>query len=214
MHLTKEDILGVVLAGGRARRMGGGDKPLHLLGGRPVMAHVLERLSPQVGSLLINANGDPSRYLEFGYEVVQDLVGGYCGPLAGIHAGLHWAEQSGFRAVVSVAGDTPFFPVDLVSKLSQAVGDHTQIAMAASPADPATPRSARHPTFALWPVRLRQALEDALADGVRRVVEFSEAYGCQLVHFPSVSYDPFFNINTPTDLRHARARIEAEMGDA
>ena len=196
--------LGVVLAGGQARRMGGGDKGLLMLGGKTVLAHVIDRLEPQVAAIVLNANGDPARF-DGTYPVVADSVDGFAGPLAGVLAGLDWAETQGATHVVTAAADTPFFPCDLVPRLMLAA-EHRDIALAATP----DPRRglARHPTFGLWPVALRDDLRAALNDGVRKVVQWTDRHKTASAEFPAEPFDPFFNINTPDDLARAEALLE------
>jgi molybdenum cofactor guanylyltransferase len=113
-----EVVVGVLLAGGRSSRMGGGDKCLLPMAGRPMLAYVIERLGPQVSDLIINANGDLSRFSGFGLPIVADQLGGHAGPLAGVHAGIVWARANRLesRFVITAAADTPFFPADLVSR--------------------------------------------------------------------------------------------------
>ena len=135
--------VGVILAGGQSSRMGGGDKGLLHLGGRPILSHVIERLSPQVADLALNANGDPARFGPFGLPVIADSVPGFAGPLAGVLAGLDWAASQGAETIVTAAADTPFFPADLVPRLLMACeGMDTSLALAASP-------DGRHPTFGI-----------------------------------------------------------------
>jgi molybdenum cofactor guanylyltransferase len=194
-------IAGVILAGGRATRMGGGDKPLLPLGGRPLLAHVIDRLRPQVDALALNAHGDPARFAAFGLPVVPDSVGGFAGPLSGILAGMDWASRQGAELVASAAGDTPFFPPDLVARLRAAMrAEGTPLAMAMTP-DPERGRS-RHPTFGLWSVALRDDLRAALEAGQRKIVEWTVPRGCATALFDDATY-PFFNINTPEDLTRA-----------
>ncbi|WP_127104820.1 molybdenum cofactor guanylyltransferase MobA [Pararhodobacter zhoushanensis] len=192
-------IAGIVLAGGRATRMGGGDKALLPFGGRPLLAHVLARVGPQVGAVAISANGDPARFAGFGLPVLADPVAGFPGPLAGVLAGMDWAHGLGAEAVLCVAGDTPFLPVDLVARLSEAGA----FALAASASDG---RMRQHPTVGLWPVRLREALREALARGENKVGRFAAEHGAVAVPFDALP-DPFFNINTPDDLRAAEALL-------
>jgi molybdopterin-guanine dinucleotide biosynthesis protein A len=189
-------IAGVILAGGRATRMGGGDKALLPLAGRPILARVIDRLAPQVDALALNANGDPARFAAFALPVLPDPLPGHPGPLAGVLAGLDWAAARGAEALLTAAADTPFFPADLAARL-QAAGP---FAMAATPGDPAPER---HPTFALWPVALRHDLRAALEAGLRKVVAFTDPHGCATVLFPDA--DAFFNVNTPEDLARAEA---------
>ncbi|WP_112320521.1 molybdenum cofactor guanylyltransferase MobA [Oceanibium sediminis] len=199
--------LGVVLAGGQARRMGGGDKCLLQLGGQPILTRVLERLSGQVGDIVINANGDPARFADFGYDVVSDSLEDYPGPLAGVLAGMDAAASRGAHDIVTVAADTPFFPHDLVAVLRKARGT-LPVALAATP-DPERGVN-RHPTFGLWSVDLRDELRDALGEGLRRVVAWTDRYGAATAMFPAADgNDPFFNINTPEDLAEAEARLQA-----
>jgi molybdopterin-guanine dinucleotide biosynthesis protein A len=196
-------LLGVVLAGGKASRMGGGDKSLLPLAGRRVIDHVLERLQLQVSDLALNANGDPTRFTEFGLPVVADSVSEFPGPLAGVLAGLDWAAEQGVDHILTVAADTPFFPMDLRSRLEQArVLQAKPIALAATQG---FGKLYRHPTFGLWPVSLRDDLRQALATGMRKVVLWTDQHGAAETLFSSDGYDPFFNINTPEDLVKAEA---------
>lgn len=205
--------LGVILAGGRATRMGGGDKGLLTLGrdgvgagaagGRTILDEVIARLGPQVSGMALNANGDPARFAGLGLAVLPDSVDGFAGPLAGVLAGMDWAAGRGASHVVTVAADTPFFPCDLVPRLQLAAeAGGRPIALAATP-DPQR-GLARHPTFGLWPVGLRDDLRAALADGVRKVVAWTDRHGTALAEFPVDRGDPFFNVNTPQDLERAR----------
>lgn len=187
-------IAGLILAGGRATRMGGGDKPLRQLQGRPLIAHGIGRIAPQVGPLAISANGDPARYAGFGLPVLADAVPDFPGPLAGVLAGMDWAAGLGAERLLCVAGDTPFLPPDLVERLSV-----HPFAMAES-------LGRRHPTVALWPVALRETLRNALAEGEHRVGRFAMAQGAVSVVFDGPE-DPFFNINAPEDLTEAEARL-------
>jgi molybdenum cofactor guanylyltransferase len=197
-------IAGVILAGGLATRMGGGDKTLLDLGGRPLLAHVVDRLRPQVDALVLNANGPPERFARFGLDVVQDSVSGSAGPLAGVLAGMDWAAARGHALVASAAGDTPFFPENLVAELRVAMTrEGTKLAMAMTP-DPERGLS-RHPTFGLWSVALRDDLRAALLAGQRKVIEWTEPRGCAKAVFAG-DY-PFFNVNTPEDLARASALL-------
>jgi molybdopterin-guanine dinucleotide biosynthesis protein A len=202
-------IVGVILAGGRAQRMGGGDKCLLPLGGRPMLAHVIERLAPQVDWLAINANGDPARLAAFGLPVLADSVADFPGPLAGVLAGLDWAASEGADLMISAAGDTPFFPADLVAGLRAAAkAAETPLAMAATPGEGGGIE--RHPTFGLWPVAMREDLRAAIAAGTRRVVAWTEPRGCARAVFHGPG-QPFFNINTPADLARAEAMVAASL---
>lgn len=205
--MRKEDIAGVVLAGGLSRRMGGGDKGLRTLGQRSVLDHVVSRLRPQVGPLALNANGDPARFAHLGLPVLPDTMEGFAGPLAGVLAGLEWAASlPGCTGLVTAAGDTPFLPADLVSRLARAAGGQERIAVAAS-------GGRRHPVFALWPLAVRYDLADALAGGERRVSAFIERHPHVTAAFAMATTaggrprDPFFNVNTPEDLEEAEAML-------
>lgn len=187
-------IAGMILAGGLARRMGGGDKPLLAVGGRPILARVIARMAPQVERLAVNANGDPARFSSFSLPVVPDGMADYPGPLAGILAGMDWAAAHGAEAVVTAAGDTPFLPHDLVRRLQDAAGGGLAIAAAAD---------GWHPTVGLWPVGLRDDLRAAVIGGTRRVAAWAADQGCAVAPFPNA--EAFFNVNTPADLVRAQA---------
>lgn len=195
------DLLpGVILAGGQATRMGGGDKSLRRIGGRTILDHVIERLAAQCAPLALNANGDPARFAALGLPVLADSAAGHPGPLAGVLAGLDWAAGQGLSHIVTVAADTPFFPRDLVMRL-RAAGGAQGFALAASPDE--TGRLMRHPTFGLWPVALREDLRAALSDGLRKIVLWTDRHGAGTAEFGADPVDPFFNINTPDNLAEA-----------
>jgi len=194
------DPAGVILAGGRATRMGGGDKGLRHLGDRRLIDHVIDRLAPQCAALAINANGDPARFAEFGLPVLADSLPDHPGPLAGVLAGLDWAAAEGHAAIVTAAADTPFFPRDLARRLAAAAGP-SGLALAAS--RDAEGKLWRHPTFGLWPVALRDDLRAALRGGLRKIVLWTDAHGAGLAEFPATPVDPFFNVNTPEDIARA-----------
>lgn len=191
----------MILAGGRARRMGGGDKALADLAGRPLAAHVAARLSGHVAALALNANGDPARFAALGLPVLPDTLPGRPGPLAGVLAALDWAAGQGAEAAVTAPADTPFLPPDLVPRLRAASGEGARPALAAG-AD-----GALHPLCALWPVRLAPALRAALDRGEAKVRDFAAGQGAATVAF--ASDDAFFNVNTPEDLAAARAEAAA-----
>ena len=200
----KESIVGVVLAGGRSQRMGGGDKALRDLGGRTMLAHIISMLTPQVGRVIVNANGDPARFATLGLPVVADAAQNYAGPLAGILAGLRWASVNArqVRRIVTVPGDSPFIPSDLVARLvaaSDAAGGAIAVAQSAG---------VLHHVTALWPVELEDALAAAVDQGERQVGNWAARQGIVAVPFDPVRIggrpvDPFFNINTPEDLLEA-----------
>ncbi len=196
--------LGVILAGGQARRMGGGDKALLNLNGKTLLDHAIARLAPQVAGLALNANGDAARFARFNLPVLADSIEGFAGPLAGILAGLDWAADEGADSIVSVAVDTPFFPCDLVPHLLLASEGM------ANPLVLAETENGRHPTFGLWPVALRDDLRAALKGGLRKVVQWTDAHGGREALFPGPG-GPFFNVNTPEDLEQARAMQEGAV---
>ena len=200
--------LGVILAGGLARRMGGGDKSLLSLGASSrVLDQVIARLGAQVDQMVLNANGDPERFDEFGLPVVADSLDGFLGPLAGILAGLDYAADHGFDHIVSVAADTPFFPTDLVSALKTA-SKHMDVPIALAATKIEGGKTVRHPTFGLWHVALREDLRSALQAGLRKVVLWTDQHGAETHVFDSGEIDPFFNINTPEDLELANKMME------
>lgn len=197
--------IGVILAGGLARRMGGGDKPLVEIAGQPILQHVIDRLTPQCASLAINANGDRARFSAFGLPVVPDSVEDFAGPLAGVLAGMDFAAESGASDMLSAPGDTPFLPADLLSRLEAArTRAGARIAVAAS-------NGRIHHAVALWPVALREELRRALVEqGERRVSAFIGRFASVVVDWPSQPYDPFFNVNRPEDLACAVAIAKEE----
>ncbi len=211
--MTERGPLGVILAGGLATRMGGGDKGLLPLGGQTLLAHVIDRLVPQVFGLALNANGDPARFEGFGLPVLPDTVDGFAGPLAGVLAGLDWAAGQGADSIVTAAADTPFFPRDLVARLVEASEGQTHpLVLATTPRDGAALKSGgkvnRHPTFGLWPVALRGDLRAALNGGLRKVVLWTDRHGGREALFDAEPFDPFFNVNTPEDLARAETLLE------
>jgi len=200
------EVAGVILAGGQATRMGGGDKGLLRVRDLRLIDHVIARLAPQCARLAINANGDPARFAEFALPVLPDSLPEYPGPLAGVLAGLDWAAAEGVDAIVTAAADTPFFPHDLVARLRAAAGPDG-LALAGS--RDAAGKLWRHPTFGLWPVALREDLRDALKGGLRKIVLWTDAHQAGLAEFPTGPFDPFFNVNTPEDI--ARAEHLSEL---
>lgn len=207
---TAPSTLGLLLAGGLARRMGGGDKPLRTIAGRTILAHVIERLHPQCDGLLLNANGDPSRFADYGLPVVADSVPDFAGPLAGILAGLDWlaANRPGAQWLVSVAADTPFIPRDLVARL-HAAREEANVPLACAASGGWT-----HPVIGLWPVGLREELRHALTvEDERKIDRWTARHGVVSVEWAAGPVDPFFNANRPDDLAEAE-RLHAALGDA
>jgi len=202
-------IPAVLLAGGLARRMGGGDKPMRRIGGRTILERVIARLKSQCGELILNANGDPARFAEFGLPVIADTVENFPGPLAGILAALDWtaANRPDLSYVLSAAADCPFLPRDLVARLNRARTDQdAQLAVAASGGQ-------SHPVIGLWSVALRGELRHALVvEDVRKIDRWTARYRLATVTWPTEPLDPFFNANTMDDI--AAADRLAELDDA
>jgi molybdopterin-guanine dinucleotide biosynthesis protein A len=193
-------IPGVVLAGGLARRMGGGDKPMRKIAGKTILERVIARLAPQCTELIINANGDPERFAGFGLPVIPDDLADYPGPLAGILVALDWAaaNRPDARWILSAAGDCPFLPRDLVSRLETArAAQDAELAVAAS-------GQQTHPVVGLWSVRLRHELREALVvEGLRKIDRWTSRYRIVTVTWPTEPLDPFFNANTVEDIAEA-----------
>lgn len=190
----------VILAGGQATRMGGVDKGRLQLNGRTLIERVVDRISPQVSAVVLNANGDPKRFEDLGLPVVADSIADFPGPLAGVLAGMDWAADQGYDWLISVAADTPDFPTDLVERLQSS---QTPVVLAATP----HPERGRlpQPTFGRWRVDLREELRDALGQGVRKIRQWTQAQGESLVLFDE---HDFFNINTPEDLAWAEQHLK------
>jgi len=207
---TEPATYGLVLAGGLARRMGGGDKGLIRIGRETILERALARLGPQCAGMVINANGDRARFAPFGLPVVADDVEGFAGPLAGILAGLDWlaANAPAIGWLASVPGDCPFLPRDLVSRL------HAARTAAGVPLACAKSGDWRHPVVGLWPVDLRADLRRALvAEGLRKIEVWTARHGVALAEWPAEPVDPFFNVNTPEDAAQAQrfAAIEEAL---
>jgi molybdenum cofactor guanylyltransferase len=207
LTVTVPITLGLVLAGGLARRMGGGDKAFIRIGGATILERVLARLSPHCAGMIINANGDPARFAQTGLPVVPDSVAEFPGPLAGILAGLDWAAEhrSDIEWIVSVPGDCPFLPRDLVARLHQARAD------ARLPLACARSGEWRHPVAGLWPVALRHDLRSALVeDGLRKIEAWTARHGVAVADWPAEPVDPFFNVNRPEDVAQATRLAAAD----
>ncbi len=210
-----ESVTGVLLAVGMAKRMGGGDKGLRALGGRPIMDYIVERVRPQVAALLINANGDPERFSGYGLPVIADVISdesrGVAGPLGGVLTGMEWAaaNQPQCPWVATFACDAPFAPTDLVARFLAAVEDEgVDMACAKS-------RGRAHPVFGLWPVakagELRQAM---IEEDMRKIDRWTARYNLIEVDFAADPFDPFFNINAPENLAEAERLLSTERGAA
>src|SRR6266853_4984561 len=208
--MSATPTLGLVPAGGLARRMGGGDKPLTRIGGATILSRVLERLKPQCTRVVLNANGDPARFADTGLPVIPDDVPDFAGPLAGILAGLDWAAAHvpEVSYVASVPGDCPFLPRDVVARLHQAR------AAAGQPLACARSGEWRHPVVGVWPVALRADLRHALTqEDLRKIELWTARHGVALAEWPAAPVDPFFNVNTPEDAAAAE-RLAAQHPNA
>jgi len=194
-------IAGCIIAGGASRRMGE-DKAVLEFGGMPLVVHAIERLKPQVASLIINAHDDSADFSAYGLPVVTDPAGDRQGPLAGILAAMRWAEKNDIASIVTIAVDTPFFPRDLVSRLGEAA-QGKELACASS-------AGRLHPVFGLWKAALAQELEQQIDNGLRSVRQWVALHDAGIAEWPTEPYDPFFNINNPAD-REAALRILAEI---
>jgi molybdenum cofactor guanylyltransferase len=201
-------VTGALLAGGLSARMGGRDKAMLTIGARTMLAHVIARLAPQVGRIVVNANGDAERFAGTCLPVVADTIEGHPGPLAGLHACLTWAqaETPDARFVATVPVDTPFLPADLVARLMAALG------AAGARAAIASSEGRQHPVVGVWDVTLRNEAAAALQRDERAMHRFAQAQGAAVVDFPLIEVadtliDPFFNVNTPADLGRAAALL-------
>lgn len=196
-------VLGVVLAGGRASRLGGVDKASVAFGEGTLLDAVLARFAPQVETLIINANGDAGRFARYDFPVVPDSLADHPGPLAGILAAMDRAATEGFSHVASVPVDTPFLPTDLVTGLKEAAAKGSAPIVFAASAG-VDGRLLRQPVFGLWPTFLREDLRSALSGGMSKIVLWADRHGSGSVMFPSGDVDPFFNVNNASDLLEAK----------
>lgn len=200
--------LGVLLAGGLARRMGGGDKPMKTIAGRTILERVIERLKPQCDQIILNANGNASRFASFGLPVVADTIEGFAGPLAGVLTALDWtaAHRPDVEWVLSTATDCPFLPHDLVARLQHArISKGAQLAVAAS-------GDQVHPVIGLWNVALREDLRHALVvEDMRKIDRWTARYKLATVTWPDKPIDPFFNANTIEDLAEAERLVSLDL---
>ena len=204
------DIPGIILAGGLSRRMGGGDKGLLMLGKTTIIERVIDKISPQVGSLAININGDSSRFPDYKLPIIPDSIKGYLGPLSGILAGMEWAFKNGNRYIATVAADTPFLPDDFIKRLHAMVkSKNLNIGIAASRILSGDDVFI-HPTFGIWEVALKDDLRDALANDTRKIMFWAKKFKLDYYYFDTSDKlsDPFFNINTPDDLEEAKYRLK------
>ncbi|MGY0713533.1 molybdenum cofactor guanylyltransferase MobA [Azospirillum argentinense] len=206
--MTTKGIAGVLLAGGLSRRMGGGDKSLRTLGGRSILERIVATVRPQVGPLVLNANGDPARFAAFGLPVAADVVEGFAGPLAGVLTGMEWARANApnCRWLASFATDAPFIPGDLVARLAAAVErEGADLACARSDGQ-------EHPVFGLWRVDLADDLRRAMVEeDMRKVDAWTARYRLAVADFATDPVDPFFNTNRPDDLAEAERLMAAGL---
>ncbi len=208
--VTFPATIGVLLAGGLGRRMGGGDKPLREIGGRTLLSRAIKRLEPQCEMLIVNANGDPARFAALGLPVVADTIEGFAGPLAGVLATLEWVREQrpGHEWIVSIPTDSPFLPLDLVARL------HDARLRAGQPLASARSGDQVHPVVGLWPVSLAEDLRRALVvEDMRKIDRWTARHGVAEAIWPTEPFDPFFNANRPEDLAEAEA-ILARWPDA
>ena len=197
MQIKSSEIVGVILAGGMARRMGGGDKSMLQLGGRRILDYVIESAQNQLDTVIINANGDPDRFAEFNLPVQADIVPGFAGPLAGVVSAMAWVTQNQPNAthIITLAADTPFFPADYVTRMLELMQLKDQRLACASY------QGRTQPVFGLWPVDLFDDLYKALVeDDIRKVDRFTAPYGVADVAFDELTSNPFFNVNKPEDI--------------
>ena len=203
----KTGVVGALLAGGQARRMGGGDKCLRTLGGETILARIIARVRPQVDRLILNAGGDEARFEAYGLPVVRDVIAGHAGPLAGVHSSMEWAAKHapGCAWIASFPTDAPFLPEDLVARLLAAAEEqNADLACAAS-------LGRNHPVVGLWPVRLRAALRSAMeAEGMRKIDHWTARFALARVDFAAEPVDPFFNVNRPQDLAEAERLLVSD----
>lgn len=206
MTIERDAIVGVLLAGGLARRMGGGDKSMNTVGGVPILERVVARIKPQVGTLILNANGNPSRFAELGLPVVADVLDDHPGPLAGVLTGMEWsrAMRPSVPWIATVATDAPFVPLDLIARLAAAAeAAGALIACAQS-------NGRTHPPFAVWSIDLADDLKTALVDeGLRKIDAWTARHPIVHVEFSTDPVDPFFNVNKPDNLAEADALAQA-----
>lgn len=204
LDVNISDVAAVVLAGGLSRRMGT-DKALAMLGGRPLMRHVVARLAPQVATLAVNANGDTARFAPFGLPVLPDPIPDFQGPLAGILAAMHWAQDLRKTYVLTVPADAPFIPADLAAQMRTGIGD-AEAAVATSH------NGEDHPTVALWRASLAGELAAWLKAGTERSVRawIATRRSARIAFADGTGGDPFFNVNTPEDLARAAERFNRE----
>ena len=191
-------ILGAIIAGGQSLRMGAREKGFLNLAGKPILAHLIERVAPQVDQLVISANGDPARFTQFDLTVVPDVMTSLTTPLAGLHAALGFAKRIGAEMLITVPSDTPFLPADLVKRLLENGGN---AAIAAS-------GDQEHYIVGAWKTELLGDLGVAIAqDNLFRVKDWVQRISAQVVAWPTGPLDPFFNVNTPEDLQHAEVIV-------
>ncbi|MGH1419679.1 MAG: molybdenum cofactor guanylyltransferase MobA [Hyphomicrobiaceae bacterium] len=208
--IPDKNIVGILLAGGQSRRMGGGDKGLIDIAGKPMLQHIADRLACQVGQLAINANGPAGRFANFNLPVFPDTLPDNPGPLAGVLAGLRWAGMHAPSAshILTAPTDTPLLPIDLAERLQSTLVENGENTIALAKSD-----GGRQPVIGLWPVVLADDLEAALLDGVRKVLAWTDRHGTAFAHFPNIevggaNVDPFFNANTPEELEDARRIVK------
>ena len=201
-------VVGVLLAGGLSRRMGGGDKMFRRIAGETILSRVIARMAPQARCLLLNANGDPARLSAFGLPVAPDTIAGHAGPLAGVLTGMEWAALHAPDCpwVLTAPTDAPFLPDDLATRMLAAV-DAQQADMAC-----ASSGGRSHPVCGLWPVRMAADLRRAMTEEqIRKVDVWTARYKRVVVNWPVDPVDPFFNANRPEDIAEAERLLEGAV---
>lgn len=199
--MPSDNLPAVILAGGHSRRMGVPDKCLLKFGSESVLSRIIATLKPQVGEILINSNSDPERFKDFGLPVRADVLPGRLGPLAGVLTAMIWAEEHGHSHVVTVPGDVPFLPDDLICRMTAAAQFRRPVVLASG--------GRVHPTIGLWPVGLAERLDQTINSGVSRMLTWCRLVGAVELMYPPENTDHFLNLNTPADMEYAHTRHRA-----
>ena len=186
------------MIGGQSRRMGGGIKSFEVFNNKSILQRILDRVKPQIKKILINSNIDDERLLKYKYKIIKDLKPGYMGPLAGIHSGMNWVlnNEPKIEWLITLPGDTPFIPEDLISRLNNKMTSHSKIILVQS-------NYKTHPIIGAWHISLFDSLNYQLDNGIRKILSWAELHDTNFVNFPFKKYDPFFNINTRKDMEMA-----------
>ncbi len=206
----EKTICGVILAGGKSRRMAGKDKAFLRIGKKNLLERAIENLDKQLETLAINTNSKDNNFNYYGLPVLRDIVPGYLGPLAGLQTSMSWAEKKGYKNVLTVAVDTPFFPSNLVNKMKkEMIESQANIVLARSFSEEHK-NFIVHPVFGLWSVSLKRNLTDSLEKGTRKVLDWVYCHSTEYVTFQDEDIDPFFNINKNEDLEFLKRKRKIE----